>query len=174
MQSQPTTPRVAIACGGTGGHLFPGLAVGEQLRRRGCAVTLLISPKEVDQQAVRLATQMEVVVLPAAGLSRGAGFSFVLGFVRSCLAVRKMFAAARPEAVLAMGGFTSAPPVLAGRLRGVPGFLHESNTIPGRANRWLSSFVSQAFIGFPGDCIAAAREKSAGHRNSGARAIRAG
>ena len=47
--SGANTPFVAIACGGTGGHLFPGLAVAEQLRKRGGTVALLISPKEVDQ-----------------------------------------------------------------------------------------------------------------------------
>ena len=64
-------PLVAIACGGTGGHLFPGLAVGEELLRLGCRVQLLISAKEVDQQAVRYALGMETVVLPAIGLTRG-------------------------------------------------------------------------------------------------------
>src|SRR5581483_10054747 len=54
-----------------------------------------------------------------------------------------------PHAVLAMGGFTSAPPVLAGKRFGARTFLHESNTIPGRANRWLSWVVDQAFVGFP-------------------------
>ena len=48
-------PFVTIACGGTGGHLFPGLAVAEELVGRGCAVALFISPKEVDQQAVQSA-----------------------------------------------------------------------------------------------------------------------
>ena len=51
--------------------------------------------------------------------------------------------------VLAMGGFTSAPPVLAGQSVGAATFLHESNAIPGRANRWLAQVVHQAFIGFP-------------------------
>ena len=64
-------PLVAIACGGTGGHLFPGLAVAEQLVKRGCNVTLLISPKEVDQQAVKQAKGMEIVILPAVALQRG-------------------------------------------------------------------------------------------------------
>ncbi|MSU59777.1 MAG: UDP-N-acetylglucosamine--N-acetylmuramyl-(pentapeptide) pyrophosphoryl-undecaprenol N-acetylglucosamine transferase, partial [Pedosphaera sp.] len=54
-----------------------------------------------------------------------------------------------PDAALAMGGFTSAPPVLAARRAGAKTFLHESNTIPGRANRWLARFVDQAFVGFP-------------------------
>ena len=64
MHRPTTTPFVAIACGGTGGHLFPGLAVAEELIRRDCEVMLLISPKEVDQQAVRSAFGMEVVTLP--------------------------------------------------------------------------------------------------------------
>jgi UDP-N-acetylglucosamine--N-acetylmuramyl-(pentapeptide) pyrophosphoryl-undecaprenol N-acetylglucosamine transferase len=143
------TLRVAIACGGTGGHLFPGLAVAEELRQRGCAVTLLISPKDVDQQAVRGATGVTVATLPAVGLSRGGGLAFARGFARSYFASRKLFRADPPDAVLAMGGFTSAPPVLAGRAIGARTFLHESNTIPGRANRWLSRVTGQAFVGFP-------------------------
>jgi len=62
------TPFVAIACGGTGGHLFPGLAVAEQLKLRGCDIALLISPKDVDQQAVKSTQGMDVFQLPAVGL----------------------------------------------------------------------------------------------------------
>src|SRR5256885_9354369 len=60
-----------------------------------------------------------------------------------------MFKARPPQAVLAMGGFTSAPPILAGRKADAATFLHESNSIPGRANRWLAPFVRAAFVGFP-------------------------
>ena len=66
MKPNPTTrPLVAIACGGTGGHLFPGLAVGEQLLLHGCDVTLLISPKEVDQQAVQAVRDMSRLLATA-------------------------------------------------------------------------------------------------------------
>jgi UDP-N-acetylglucosamine--N-acetylmuramyl-(pentapeptide) pyrophosphoryl-undecaprenol N-acetylglucosamine transferase len=140
---------IAIACGGTGGHLFPGLAVAEQLRGRGCAVTLLISPKEVDQQAVANVTGMEVVTLPAVGLTRRSAIAFLRGSIRSYRAAAKVFRTRPPAAVLAMGGFTSAPPILAGRRLGARTFLHESNSIPGRANRWLSHVVNRAFVGFP-------------------------
>ena len=67
MPTNESTPLVAIACGGTGGHLFPGLAVGEELVERGCDVMLLVSPKEVDQQAVRAVSNMQIVTLPAVG-----------------------------------------------------------------------------------------------------------
>ena len=178
-------PFVAIACGGTGGHLFPGLAVAEQLQKRGCTVALLISPKDVDQQAVKSALErrpparhdfvgvhasacpddtlkrelqlagpeagapLEVFTLPAVALQNRNYFSFARSFWQSWRAAKKIFQARPPQAVLAMGGFTSAPPVLAGNAFGAKTFLHESNTIPGRANRFLARFVDEAFVGFP-------------------------
>jgi UDP-N-acetylglucosamine--N-acetylmuramyl-(pentapeptide) pyrophosphoryl-undecaprenol N-acetylglucosamine transferase len=146
--------RVAIACGGTGGHLFPGLAVADQLVQRGCEVLLLISPKEVDQQAVKgpaAAGGMDILTLPAVGLQRGGKWAFLRGFIQSyrTAAARFRFPHAGPQAALAMGGFTSGPPILAARMAGAQTFLHESNTIPGRANRWLSRAVQSAFVGFP-------------------------
>ncbi len=147
--TQPSAPTIAIACGGTGGHLFPGLAVAEQLIKRGCHVTLLVSPKEVDQQAVKMARDVNIVTLPAVGLQNRNYFSFARSFVKSWLAARKAFRACKPAAALAMGGFTSAPPIFAARQLGAKTFLHESNTIPGKANRWLSRFVDECFVGFP-------------------------
>ena len=91
---------------------------------------------------------LEIVTLPAVALQSGSRLAFIRGFVRSWLASRKHFRAHRPHAVLAMGGFTSAPPMLAARSLRAKTFLHESNTIPGRANRWLARFVDQAFVGF--------------------------
>ncbi|MBI3874702.1 MAG: UDP-N-acetylglucosamine--N-acetylmuramyl-(pentapeptide) pyrophosphoryl-undecaprenol N-acetylglucosamine transferase [Verrucomicrobia bacterium] len=75
MQRAPDKPLVAIACGGTGGHLFPGLAVAGGLQRRDCDVLLLVSPKEVDQQAVRAARDVQVATLPAVAL-QGNLFAF--------------------------------------------------------------------------------------------------
>jgi UDP-N-acetylglucosamine--N-acetylmuramyl-(pentapeptide) pyrophosphoryl-undecaprenol N-acetylglucosamine transferase len=146
---QNKTPLVAIACGGTGGHLFPGLAVASELKRHGCEVALLISPKEVDQQAVKSVTGMEIHTLPAVGLQNRNYFSFAASFVKSLMAARRVFRQRRPQAVLAMGGFTSAPPIFAGKTLGARTFLHESNTIPGKANRFLSRWVDEAFVGFP-------------------------
>jgi UDP-N-acetylglucosamine--N-acetylmuramyl-(pentapeptide) pyrophosphoryl-undecaprenol N-acetylglucosamine transferase len=140
---------VAIACGGTGGHLFPGLAVGEVLAVRGWSVTLLISTKEIDRRAAEVAPQFEYLPLPAVGLERGRWLAFGVGLARSYRAARCLFRRRRPAAVLAMGGFIAAPPVLAGRRAGARTFLHESNSIPGRANRWLARWVDRAFVGFP-------------------------
>jgi UDP-N-acetylglucosamine--N-acetylmuramyl-(pentapeptide) pyrophosphoryl-undecaprenol N-acetylglucosamine transferase len=142
-------PLVAIACGGTGGHLFPGLAVADALLRRGAAVLLLISPKEVDRQAVGEARGMQVEILPAVGLSEGKRLTFITGFIKSYFCSRRLFAQRSPHAVLAMGGFTSAPPVLAAPAFRTAAFLHEANAIAGRANRWLAPWVKEAFVYFP-------------------------
>lgn len=157
MNSTSSRPLVAIACGGTGGHLFPGLAVAGELRRRGCDVVLLISPKDIDQQAVKSAQGVEVFTLPAVGLQNRNYLPFLASFGKSLFAAWKIFQRRRPAAVLAMGGFTSAPPVFAAKDGGSKTFLHESNTIPGKSNRFLSRFVDAAFIGFP---EAAARLKT--------------
>jgi len=142
-------PLMALACGGTGGHLFPGLAVGQEFLHRGGDVLLLVSEKEVDQQGVKSAVGMQVATLPAVAFSRAQGLRFFTAFWKSFSAARTLFRARPPQAVLAMGGFTSAPPILAGKTCGAATFLHESNTIPGKANRWLARLVDQIFVGFP-------------------------
>jgi UDP-N-acetylglucosamine--N-acetylmuramyl-(pentapeptide) pyrophosphoryl-undecaprenol N-acetylglucosamine transferase len=144
-------PLVAIACGGTGGHLFPGLAVAEALRGCGAECHLFVSMKEVDRQALGPWGQGggSVETLPAVGWDRRQPWGFVGGFRRAWRQVRVVFGHRRPDAVVAMGGFTGVAPVLAGLRLGVPVFLHESNAIPGRANRWLAPWVRAAFVGFP-------------------------
>jgi UDP-N-acetylglucosamine--N-acetylmuramyl-(pentapeptide) pyrophosphoryl-undecaprenol N-acetylglucosamine transferase len=170
------TPRstltVAIACGGTGGHLFPGLAVAEELRARDGAVTLLVSPKDVDQRAVNGIEGMTVVTLPAVAFQSGSRLGFFRGSMRAYRALRAAWkcrcgcetavqsnrpgrcdcqcaAGPAPHAALGMGGFTSVAPLLAARRCGAATFLHDSNAIPGRANRLLSWLVDQTFVGFP-------------------------
>jgi UDP-N-acetylglucosamine--N-acetylmuramyl-(pentapeptide) pyrophosphoryl-undecaprenol N-acetylglucosamine transferase len=148
MPISSTAPLVAIACGGSGGHLFPGLAVAETLQRHGCDISLLISAKEVDQQAVKSAAGMEVITLPAVAMQNGDILGFVRGGWASFRVASKHFKRRRPKAVLAMGGFTSLPPILAGKIHRCATFIHESNSVAGRANRWLSPLVDEVFVGF--------------------------
>jgi UDP-N-acetylglucosamine--N-acetylmuramyl-(pentapeptide) pyrophosphoryl-undecaprenol N-acetylglucosamine transferase len=148
MQNRDASLFVAIACGGTGGHLFPGLAVAESLQERGCEIVLLVSDKEIDQVAAQSASGMEVLALPAVALQNGDLPGFLHGLWRSYRVCITSFSKVQPHAVLAMGGFTSAGPVLAGKRVGAATFLHESNAVPGRANRWLAPLVDMAFAGF--------------------------
>ena len=143
--------RFAIAAGGTGGHLFPGLAVAEVLHSWGHQVLLLTSEKHIDAVATEGRSEFRIARLPGIGLPRGVTLQtvkFFARFARGILHCRSLFADFQPAAVLGMGGFTSIAPILAGRLRGLPVFVHESNAIPGKANRlnariaggWLAGF----------------------------------
>jgi undecaprenyldiphospho-muramoylpentapeptide beta-N-acetylglucosaminyltransferase len=140
-----------IACGGTGGHLFPGIAVAEVLRDRGHEVMLLISEKEIDALALSGRTNFRFEKLPTVGLP--SPFSpAILGFIRrfceSLSLCRSIYRKFKPQVVLGMGGFTSTAPVLAGRMRGVSTFIHESNAIPGKANQLTARMVRAVMLGF--------------------------
>ena len=140
-----------IACGGTGGHLFPGLAVAEVLRKRGHQVMLFISEKEIDSIAVSSRPEFRFEKLPTIGLP--SPFSptivrFTQRFVESLSTCRRIYKKFNPHVVLGMGGFTSTAPILAGRMRGVPTFIHESNAIPGKANRLTARVVRAVLLGF--------------------------
>lgn len=141
--------RVAIACGGTGGHFFPGVAVAESVLERGGSVRLLASRKDVDRQAAASLSGMPVEFLPSAGWSRGSRLAFLKGAAASAFASFRLFRAWRPRALLVMGGFSGVGPAVAARLLRVPVWLHESNSIPGRANRLLSRIATGVMVGFP-------------------------
>ena len=133
-----------IACGGTGGHLFPGIAVAEVLHERGHEVMLFVSEKEIDALALSTRSQFRFEKLPTIGFPSfysPAIFGFLRRFNESLARCRSIYQNFKPQAVLGMGGFTSTAPILAGRLRGISTFIHESNAVPGRANRLTARMV---------------------------------
>lgn len=142
--------RFAIAGGGTGGHLFPALAVGEVLKERGHDVLIFISEKEVDSLATQDRTDFRFERLPSIGMPKlfsSAIFGFFWQFNQSLTLCGKIYSEFDPEAVLGMGGFTSTPPILAAKLRRIPTFLHESNAIPGKANKLNARLVGEVLLG---------------------------
>jgi UDP-N-acetylglucosamine--N-acetylmuramyl-(pentapeptide) pyrophosphoryl-undecaprenol N-acetylglucosamine transferase len=147
--------RFAIAAGGTGGHLFPGLAVAEVLHAAGHEVMILTSEKHIDAVATEGRSEFRIERLPGMGLPRGLSLQaakFALRFLLGVSHCRSLFADFKPAAVLGMGGFTSTAPILAGRLRGLPTFVHESNAIPGKANRLNARIAGGLLVGLA-DCI---------------------
>ena len=139
-------PHVAIACGGSGGHFFPGVAVGRELAKANARVTLIISEKSIDQRAAAQ-TEFTFTPIPAVGFSLGSPLKFLSSLKAATSAVRSFFQAEPPQAVLAMGGFTSFAPIRVGRQLGAATFLHESNAIPGRANRLIARWADEIFVG---------------------------
>ena len=151
--------RVLIACGGTGGHLFPGLAVAEMLQQRRHEVKLLVSEKAIDQAALSALTNNSgasaITVQPVGAI----GYTGSRGLMRFCSRlwqavgdcgdVCRQF---EPHVVLGMGGFTSAPAVIAGKRRkGTVTVIHESNAVPGKANRWSGKLADHIAVGVA-DC----------------------
>ena len=140
--------RFLVACGGTGGHLAPGIALAEGLVARGHEPHLLISHKQIDAKLVEKYPWLQVARIPAAPLTanplgfarflwqQSAGFAFGLDQLRQV----------RPAAVIGFGGFTTASIVLAARMRRVPVALHEANRVPGRAVRLLSRFAKRVYL----------------------------
>lgn len=149
--STPTRAlRVIIACGGTGGHLFPGIAVAQVLQARGHHVLLLISEKQVDATAARDHPELAFAAVPAIGwpaLLSPRALTFAWKFWRTYRATLEILRQFHADAVLGMGGFTSLPPALAGRRLRARTFVHESNAIPGKANRLTARFSDVVLLG---------------------------
>ncbi len=145
--------RMMIAGGGTGGHLFPGIAVADAARRRdsGTAILFVGSARGIEARVVP-GSGFELELLPGAPL-RGRGIAGKVGalgtlgagIMRARAVVRRF----RPDVVVGLGGYASAPAVVAGRLAGVPIVLLEQNAKPGMTTRLLGRFADRVCVSFP-------------------------
>lgn len=137
-------PAVAFAGGGTGGHLYPAIALADEIRRRtpDARVTFLCTKRPIDE-TILSRTKFDHHAMAA---PRWAGFSgLVGGFVpESWSAFRNAWAELKafgPDVVVGVGGFGSVPTVLAARALGIPVVLMEQNAVVGRANQFLARFA---------------------------------
>jgi UDP-N-acetylglucosamine--N-acetylmuramyl-(pentapeptide) pyrophosphoryl-undecaprenol N-acetylglucosamine transferase len=137
-----------ISCGGTGGHLAPGIALAEGLIARGHAATLLVSGKKIDARLAAKYPALRFEAVPAAPFAGGpAGWARgAWALLRGTAFCRRLVRKTRPAAVVAFGGFTAAPAALAARLAGVPVALHEANRVPGRATRVLARLARRIYL----------------------------
>lgn len=137
--------RIALACGGTGGHIFPGLATAEVLRERGHQVDLWLAGKDVESEAVA-GWEGPIYTVPSEGFMHGFSPRSVatawrlLGSARRCVDLMRQNL---PRVLLGMGSYASVGPVYAAMRLNVPFVLHEANVLPGRAvslfSRWAAS-----------------------------------
>ncbi len=149
-QTNSKPVHVLIACGGTGGHLFPGIAVGEVLAARGHEVTLLISEKKIDTLAASGHKDLRFEKMPFLAMPRPWSpkmIGFLKGLWKGTKACRKIIRDHDVKVVLGMGGFTSFAPLYAGRKEGCRTLIHESNAIPGKANRLNSRYSDIVLCG---------------------------
>lgn len=140
--------RFLIACGGTGGHLAPGIAMAEWLRDQGHHPLLLISHKRIDARLTEKYPDFEFEVIPGAPLLVGVSglLRFGLQQFRGLLFSWSLIRRERPVAIIGFGGFTTASLIFAGWLRGVPVALHEANRVVGRAVRVMARFADRIYV----------------------------
>lgn len=143
---------VMIMAGGTGGHVFPALAVADALRKRGVRVVWLGTEKGLESRVVP-AAGIELLPMQVSGL-RGRGLK---GWLKAPFTVLRAVAqamtrirASRPRVVLGFGGYVGGPGALAARCLGCPVVLHEQNAIAGMTNRYLKPLAKRVLTGFDG------------------------
>ena len=144
--------KILIAGGGTGGHVFPGIAVAEELQRtrRDCEVVFVGTRRGLEAQAVPEAG-FPIRFVAGSGFSRTRWWTWpvsalvnAVGFVQAFVLV----IAENPRAVLGTGGYVSAPVAFAARLLGRPLLLQEQNSVPGLANRMLARIADEVHLSF--------------------------
>ncbi len=142
---------VLIMAGGTGGHVFPALAVAKALRARGIPVVWLGVPDSMEARLVP-AHGFPIEWVRIAGLRRKgllpkmkAPFAILVAIFRALEVIRRI----RPRVVLGAGGYVSGPGGIAAWLARVPLLIHEQNAVAGLTNRWLARFATQVFEAFP-------------------------
>lgn len=138
---------LAITCGGTGGHFYPGLSIARHLKEQGCRAVIFLSGRNIPAQSAEAARYgIETVCLPPTPKSRiGHAFALLNGYLRSCRKLRKL----KPDALLGMGSFASFPAAMAAVTLRIPVFLHDGNARVGKANRILSRFARHLGTAFP-------------------------
>jgi UDP-N-acetylglucosamine--N-acetylmuramyl-(pentapeptide) pyrophosphoryl-undecaprenol N-acetylglucosamine transferase len=156
---------VLIMAGGTGGHVFPALAVAAELTRLGVPVAWLGTDQGLEARVVPAAgyslTPIRVSGLRGKGLLRVFFAPFMLGI--ALLQALKAFLRLRPLAVLGMGGFAAGPGGLIAWLLRRPLLIHEQNSVPGLTNRLLAPFARVVLEGFPGSMPASRQAVAVGN-----------
>lgn len=139
---------IVIACGGTGGHLTPGIALAQSLEEKGCPCWLLISQKAVDDRLSSKYPKLSFVPMPGAPLIRTplGILRFLYGFARSFWSSYRFYKKVGADALVGFGGFSSFGPAMAARMKGMPVLIHEANRAVGKAVRFLAKRSSRLYL----------------------------
>lgn len=146
-----SSPTLLVMAGGTGGHVFPGLAVADLLRERGWNVVWMGNPDGMEAKLVPMRgyemAAVRFTALRGKGLLRKFMLPYALlsGFLQARREIRRV----KPDVVLGMGGYVTFPGGMMSALLGIPLVIHEQNSIAGLANRVLSRIANRVLCGFP-------------------------
>jgi len=144
---------LVVAGGGTGGHLFPGIAVAEALMQLNSSNRILfLGTDRPLEKKILSQTPFPHEVIPAGGIKNLGMKKKLNSLIQIPLGTLKaigIYSEFRPHVVLGVGGYVSAPCVLAANLMGIPVFLQEQNSIPGLTNRMLGKTADRIYVSFP-------------------------
>jgi len=137
-----------LSCGGTGGHLSPGIALAQELIERGHTCCLLISQKEVDSRLMQGYPELEYMRMPGVAFSTKPWkfLKFLYCQIKALFLAFRILMMRRPHAIIGFGGFVTPAMILAGWICRCPRALHEANRIPGKAIRVLSFFANRIYL----------------------------
>lgn len=143
--------KLMISAGGTGGHVFPAIAVAKELRARGVDISWLGTKRGLEARVVP-ENNIPIHWVTVEGLRGKSLFSLMtapFNLLRAIWQSRAVLKAEKPDCVLGMGGFVAGPTGLAAKLLGIPLVIHEQNAVAGLTNSFLAKIASRALSGFP-------------------------
>lgn len=142
---------ILITAGGTGGHVYPGLAVARDLQAQGIPVVWMGTPQGLESKIIP-PTGIEMALLNVSGL-RGKGIKPILlapfKLTKACWQALQIMRRYKPAAVLGMGGFVAGPGGFVAALMGIPVIIHEQNSVAGLTNKLLARLSKRVLAGFP-------------------------
>jgi UDP-N-acetylglucosamine--N-acetylmuramyl-(pentapeptide) pyrophosphoryl-undecaprenol N-acetylglucosamine transferase len=146
-----TSKHLMVVAGGTGGHIFPGIAVAEHMQQQGWTVSWVGTADRMEAQLVPK-HGFEIDFVEVQGV-RGNGITRLLKapfmVLKAILAAKKIIKQRKPSVILAMGGYVTGPVGIAAKLSGVPLVIHEQNAVAGFSNKLLAKVANQVLAAFP-------------------------
>ena len=145
--------RLMVAGGGTGGHIYPAIAIArEYVARDPSRKVVFVGTAQGLEKTIVPKAGFPLEFISVGGLQGKAGFDLVRNVARlpvGFLQAFRLIGKHRPNVVLGVGGYSSGPVLLSAWLRGVPTIIHEQNAFPGLTNRWLAKIVRKVAVAFP-------------------------
>ncbi|PCK33558.1 undecaprenyldiphospho-muramoylpentapeptide beta-N-acetylglucosaminyltransferase [Pseudoalteromonas piscicida] len=146
------TKRLLVVAGGTGGHIFPGIAVAQFLQQQAWQVSWVGTADRMEADVVpRYGFEIDFIAMKGVrgnGIKRLVTAPFMV--ITAILAAKRILKQRKPDVVLAMGGYVTGPVGVAAKLLGIPLVIHEQNAVAGMSNKLLAKIANKVLAGFPG------------------------
>lgn len=146
--------KAIISGGGTGGHIFPAIAIANELKAQFPGIDILFVGAEGRMEMEKVPQAgYRIKALPIAGFQRSnllANFSLPMKIVKSLLLARRIIKEFQPDVVIGVGGYASGPTLKMANILGVPTFIQEQNSFPGKTNKMLASKACKIFTAYEG------------------------